>query len=603
MTHPTDISFDGWTLHGASGEVEKDGRRIRLQDQPLQVLLALLAAPGEVVTREQLIARLWPSGVVDFETSLNTAVRKLRVALGDEADTPRYIETLPRKGYRFIARIDAPTLHSPTARLPRSKVALWIAIGLLLVGAGIALAPSLRNSGQSVSDPIASLAVLPFRPLLPEARNPALEFGMADTLIAQLSNLPGVSVSPLSAVRQFDATDQDPLAAGRAMHVSAVLDGSIQTDRQRVRVSARLLRVADGSALWSNQFDEPVSDIFSVQDAISKQVVQALAITLSPGAQHRLLHQSTTNADAYQAYVGGLYKWQRRMPDAEVDFEAAIRADPNYALAWSGLSSALTAQGVFGFVPPDKVFPRAKEAALKARSLDPDLANADAVLGHVLVQYERRYADGEKLYLAAIRKQPNDAPTWQRLAFVHAYLGRKDEALSDMRHAQELEPTTLAISVNVGLMLYFNRSYDQAIAQIRGVLELDPNYGYAHSLLGRVLIEKGDLEGALRQIQAGSTQVPGGDGDLGRAYSHAGRVADADAELNRLQRRAADGFGVAYDMATIYTALGESAQACKALEQALGDHSQMIGFLQLDPAMDPLRDAPCYPGLLRQIPR
>lgn len=600
MNLPKDISFDGWTLHGASGEIAKDGRRIRLQDQPLQILQALLAAPGEVVTREQLIARLWPSGVVDFETSLNTAVRKLRVALGDEADTPRYIETLPRKGYRFIGKIDAPT---PAARLPRSKVALWIAIGLLLVGAGIAIAPSLRDAGKTNSEPIASLAVLPFRPLLPEARNPALEFGMADTLITQLSKLPGVSVSPLSAVRHFDATDQDPLAAGRALHVSAVLDGSIQTDRQRVRVSARLLRVADGSALWSSQFDEPVSDIFSVQDAISKEVMRALAVTLSPGAQQRMLHQSTTNADAYQAYVSGLYKWQRRMPQAEVDFEAAIRADPDYALAWCGLSSALTAQGVFGFAPPDRIFPRAKEAALKARSLDPDLANADVTLGHVLVQYERRYVDGEKLYLTAIRKQPNDAPTWQRLAFVHAYLGRKEEALGDMRHAQELEPTTLAISVNVGLMLYLNRSYDQAIAQIRRVLELDPNYGYAHSLMGRVLIETGDLEGALRQIQSGSTQVPGGDGDLGRAYARAGSVAEADAELKRLKLRAADGFGVAYDMATIYAALGQSAQACKALEQALGDHSQMIGFLQLDPAMDRLRDAPCYSAVERQVAR
>src|SRR5882672_2440332 len=238
MNHSTDIGFDGWTLHGAS---------------------------GEVVTREQLIARLWPSGVVDFETSLNTAVRKLRAALGDEADTPRYIETLPRKGYRFIGTISAPSAADmgvappPAARRSKTKVALWILIGVLLVGAGIAIAPSLRQTDQAASGPITSLAVLPFRPLLPESRNPALEFGMADTLITQLSNLPGVKVSPLSAVRPFDATGQDPLAAGRSLQVLAVLDGSIQTDRQRVRVSARLLRVADGSALWSSQFDEPVS--------------------------------------------------------------------------------------------------------------------------------------------------------------------------------------------------------------------------------------------------------------------------------------------------------------------------------------------------------
>jgi DNA-binding winged helix-turn-helix (wHTH) protein/TolB-like protein len=612
MSTSPDISFDGWTLHGLSGELEKDGRRLRLQDQPLQILQALLEKPGALVTREELIARLWPKGIVDFETSLNTAVRKLRVALGDEADTPRYIETLPRKGYRFIGTVTTPlgAANAPSPpRSPgmsRSSIALWIVIGALLVGAGILIAPSLRRApieSEANRAPVAdSLAVLPFRPLLPDVRNPALEFGMADTLIARLSNLPGVRISPLSTVRTYDAVNQDPLAAGRSLHVAAVLDGSIQTDQKRVRVSARLLRVADGSSLWSSQFDEPMSDIFSVQDAIAKQVVQALAITLSPSAQRRMLRQSTSNADAYQAYVSGLYKWQRRMPQAELDFEAAIRADPNYALAWSGLSSALTAQGVFGYAPPDRVFPRAKEAALKARALDAELGDADAALGHVLVQYERRYAEGEKLYLAAIRLKPDDAPSWQRLSIVRAYLGRREQALADMQHAQELEPTTLAISVNVGLMLYINREYDQAIAQIGRVLELDPNYSYAHSLMGRVLLEQGDIDGALKQFAARTQPNPGSDGDLGRAYARAGRVNEAHAELARLKKRAQEGFGVAYDMATIHAALGETIEACAALQQSLSDHSQLVGLLELDPAIDTLRSAPCYQKVKAELP-
>ena len=613
MSPTADISFDGWTLRGASGELEKDGRRIRLQDQPLQILQALLAAPGEVVPREQLIARLWPKGIVDFETSLNTAVRKLRVALGDDAETPRYIETLPRKGYRFIGTVTAPKIAASAAPprripgLPRSKVALWIAIGLLLVGAGIAIAPSLRRPpADSAPDngPVAnSLAVLPFRPLLPAARNPALEFGMTDTLITRLSNLPGVKVSPLSSVRTYDAVDQDPLAAGRSLHVAIVLDGSIQTERQRIRVSARLLRVADGSSLWSNQFDEPMSDIFSVQDAIAGQVVKALAITLSPSAQQRLQRLSTTNADAYLSYVSGLYKWQRRMPQAQDDFEAALRADPNYALAWCGLSSSLSAQGIFGFAPPDKVFPRAKEAALKALALDGELGDAYAALGHVLVQYERRYAEGEKLYLKAIQLKPDDAPSWQRLSYVRADLGRKEQALADMRHAQELEPTTLEISANVGFMLYLNREYDRAMSQINSVLELDPQNSYAHSLMGRVLLAKGDIEGALRHFNSRTQPNPGSDGDLGRAYARAGRIADAHAEIERLKKRANEGFGVAYDLATIHAALGEVPPACAALEHALVDHSQLVGFLELDPAMDSIRSQACYAKVLGQLRR
>lgn len=561
-----DITFDGWTLHAASGELEKDGRRVRLQEQPAQILKALLASPGQVVTREHLIDRLWPKGVIDFDTGLNTAVRKLRAALGDLADTPRYIETLPRKGYRFIATLDAA---APAAR-------------------GVA--------------PVAnSLAVLPFKPLLQEGGNPALELGMADTLITQLSNLPGVKISPLSSVRSFNAVSQDPLAAGRALKVAAVLDGSIQTNHQRIRVRARLLNVSDGSALWAGQFDESMDDIFGVQDAIASQVVRALAVTLSAPAQQRMHRQSTANAEAYQAYVSGLYKWQRRSPQAVLDFEAALRADPGYALAWCGLSSSLTAQAVFGQAPPDEVFPRAKEAAIRAISLDGELSLAHAALGHVLVQHERRYTEAEQLYLTAIRLREDYAPQWQRLGILHAYLGRIDEALEDMQRAQSIEPTTLSISVNMGVVLYYSRAYDAALAHLKRVLQLDAHYDHARALMGKVLLAKGDIDGALAHLMARSQTTPGGDGDLGRAYARAGRVAEARAEIERLNERGRQGFGVAYDLATIHIALGEMQAACAALERALTDGSQTVGFLRLDPAIDPLRGDSCYARVERAL--
>ena len=639
MDQPAELHFDGWTLRRASGELLKDGRRTRLPDQPLQILETLLAAPGEVVTREQLIARLWPKGVVDFETGLNTAVRKLRAALGDEADTPRYIETLPRKGYRFIgavaaapptttlpapaptppaavpppagtADVDRDNLVPPTAKLeaaqpgrpPRTRLWAIVAAVLACVGVAIAyLAPYLRASSHS---PVAaSLAVLPFKPLLPDASNAALQLGMADTLITQLSNLPGVRIRPLSTVRGFSTVDQDPLAAGRELSVDTVLDGSIQLDQQRVRVSARLLRVADGSSLWSGKFDQPMGDIFVVQDAIAKQVVDALAVTLSPSAERRMLRQHTASAEAYQAYVSGLYKWQRRRPEAVDDFEAAIRADGNYALAWAGLSSALTARGVFGHEPPDKVFPRAREAALKAISLDGDLADARSAIGHVVVQYEYKYAEGERDYLDALKLNEFDAPTWQRLSIARAYQGRVKEALEDMKRAQELEPTTLSMSANVALMLYFNREFEESKARLAKVLELDPSYAYAHALMGRTLIELGDLDGALEQFGKRTQPTPGGEGDVGRAYARAGRVDEARAELKRLEQRARDGFGVAYDVATIHATLGEIPQTCAALERALTDHSQVVGFFKIDPVMDKVRSAPCVQEMERRLYR
>jgi len=622
MTLPGEIRFDGWVLRTDSGELARAGTFVRLQDQPLQVLLALLDRPGAMVAREQLITRLWPTGVVDYETGLNTVVRKLRAALGDDAGEPRYIETIPRRGYRFIGTIETPEAltfatgpqppapeaepaPAPPAALVAEHVAavpaaaaphrrrrrpwVWLLATLLLVALALgtwSLRPQQTRAAESI-------AVLPFKPLLPEAADPALELGMADTLITQLSRIPGLRVTPLTAARSFDEPGRDPLAAGRALGVDAVLEGSLQVDHQRLRVSARLLRVADGHALWSGDFDEPITSLFELQDAVARKVVMALALELSADQAQRVTRPATRSMAAYQHYVNGLYLWQRRAPEAAAQFEAALREDPQYAQAWSGLAGALAAQAVYGYSPPQAVFPRAKQAALQAIALDPALAQARGALAHVLVQYERRYWEGEQEYLRVVSLDPADANTWMRLALVRAMLGRLDEALADMTHARDLEPMNLAYATNVGLILYLKRDYAAAAQELHRVLELDPAADSARALLARVLLAQGDAEGAIREFRRQQRPVPGGDGDLGRAFAQAGRVADAQAEIERLQRRANDGYGVAYDIAGIHAALGDVASACESLQRAVDDHSQLLGFLASDPAMDPLREAPC----------
>jgi TolB-like protein/DNA-binding winged helix-turn-helix (wHTH) protein/tetratricopeptide (TPR) repeat protein len=625
MHESADIHFDGWTLRSRSGELLRGETRTRLQDLSRQILEELLTHPSELVTREQLIARLWPTGVVDFEMGLNTAMRKLRLALGDDAETPRYIETIPRKGYRFIGTIQAPPApegavappadrgvppQEPVVPAQKSKrvVAAMALIALIGLGGVLAIGflfvNQIREKRSTAANalPVAdTLAVLPFRPLLVNERNPALELGMANTLISQLSNLDGVKVSPLSSVRAYAAVDQDAIAAGRKLNVATVLEGSIQNDTRRIRVTARLLRVADGRSMWSKQFDAPMSDIFAVQDAIATQVVAAMAVTLSAVSQQRLLRQFTTSVDAYQLYVSGLYNWQRRLPQAVGEFEAALRADPQYALAWVGLADALSAQGVFGYEPPATVFPRAKEAALKAIALAPDLPEAQVSLGHIIVQYEQHYVEGEKQYLAARQLKEDYATLWQRLAIVHAYLGHVDTALDDMQRAQQLEPTTLAYSANIGMMLYFSRSYEKAIAHLNRVLELDPHQDQARTILGRALLETGDFEGALQHFNSRSEPTPGSEGDRGRAYARAGRRAEAHAQIDRLSLRAAQGFGVSYDIATIHAALHEVPEACAALGRAIADRSQMVGTLRIDPAIDSLRNHPCYAKVEREL--
>jgi TolB-like protein/Flp pilus assembly protein TadD len=473
---------------------------------------------------------------------------------------------------------------------------LVLALGLILVLALI---------GRQVlrhEQPIASsLAVLPFKPLLPVAANPALELGMTDTLITQLSEIPGLRISPLTAVRPYDSAGLDPLEAGRALKVDAVLEGSLQTDDQRLRVRARLLRVADGHALWAGEFNEPMAGIFELQDAVARKVVAALAVKLSPEQSERLARPATTSTAAYQHYTSGLYLWQQRSPRATEEFEAALREDPQYVLAWSGLANALASQGVYGYSPPAGTFLRAKEAALKAVELGPDSADARTALGQVLVQGERRFREGEQEYLVALRLAPDNATTWFRLAIVRAYMGRLDEAIDDIERARELEPLTLNYAVNLATFLYLKRDFAGARAELARVLALDPGFDHARAVLGRTLLAEGDAEAAIEQFRRQARSVPGGDGDLGRAYARAGRVDDARAEIARLNERAAQGYGVGYDLAGIYTALGETTQACDALRRSLVDQSQLLGFLANDPAMDPLRSQPCYDEVLRQL--
>jgi TolB-like protein/DNA-binding winged helix-turn-helix (wHTH) protein len=627
MTTTTEFRFDGWVLRTDSGELARDGKVVRLQDQPLQVLLMLLERPGAMVPREQLIARLWPTGVVDFETGLNTVVRKLRVALGDEAGEPRYIETLPRRGYRFIGPVELPAIATgavsaappadpapspavPTLQpesvasapaaprpAPSRQMLAWLLAAAVL--ATVLLGG--RALWQRESGVIDSVAVLPFKPLVPEAANPALELGMADTLVTQLSRIPGLRVSPLTAARALDGPGRDPLAAGRALGVETVLEGSLQVDQQRLRVNARLLRVADGRALWSDDFDAPMANLFEVQDIVARKVVAALSVRLSAEAAQRVARSATRSMAAYQHYVNGLYLWQRRDPAAARQFEAALNEDPQYAEAWSGLAGALAAQAVYSYAPPQSVFPRAKQAAVQAMALDPELASAHAALAHVLVQYERRYWEGEQEYLRALSLDPDDANTWMRLALVRGMLGRLGEAQGDMTRARDIEPMNLAYATNLGLILYLKRDFAAAKRELRRVLELEPKFDSARALLGRLLLAEGDAEGAILEFRQQQRPVPGGDGDLGRAYAAAGRRDAARAEIARLQQRSAEGFGVAYDIAGIHAALGEVPEACAALQRALGDHSQLIGFVGSDPAMDPLRGQLCLSTVQSQL--
>lgn len=635
--------FGEFWIDGMQGRLWRhDGSPVALAPRLVEALLFLVERPGTVHDRDTLMAAWWPGLVVE-DSSLNQAVSALRRALGDDAQHSRYIQTVPRRGFRFVAEVrarasaapaaepsvaarvlvetppvapapepvDTPSVVPPPAESPRSRImparqryglpAGIAVLALVAIGAALWWSGRERSTEPAAAAPVASLAVLPFQPLLPGSSDPALELGLTDTLITQLSLIPGLRVSSLAAVRPFGDPVQDPVQAGRALGVDVVLEGSLQSDPQRLRIRARLVRVSDGQALWAGDFNEPLSGIFELHDAVARRVVDALAVRLSSEQEGRLARRATTSTAAYKHYANGLYLWQLRRPEAVEQFEAALREDPKYVLAWSGLANALASRGVYGYAPPAQVFPRARAAAQTAVDLAPDSAAARTALGQVLVQGERSYRDGEREYLAALRLDPDDATAWFRLAIVRAYMGRLDEAIEALGRARELEPVTLNHGANLAMFLYLKRDFGGARGELDRILALDAGFDHARAILGRVLLAQGDAAAAIGEFRRQAGPVPGGDGDLGRAYARAGRLSEAQAEISRLELRGAKGFGVGYDLAGVHAALGDLPRACDALRRALSDRSQLVGFLRHDPAMDPLRGQSCYAEVLREV--
>ena len=360
-----EYEFEGFRVEVASRRLCKaDSTPIDLTARGFDVLLYLLQHPGEDVSKERLLEAAWPKLVVD-ENNLNQAITALRRALGDRRDEPRYIMTVAGRGYRFVANVTR-------ARLLRTRKRASTLLQDCVADRRRAGGVECRcNRGEPVfrraaAGEITSVAVLPFRAILAEQSNPALQLGMADALITQLSELPDIAVSPLSSVTKHTRADEDPIAIGRTLGVSAVLEGTLQKEGDRLRVTSRLLRVRDGHTLWSGRFDEKVTGIFQVQDSIAGLVMLTLAEQLGmPPPQHHA-RRSTLNTEAYQLYASGIYNWLRRDIDGSdasvADFKAAIREDPNYAQAWSSLAGVLCAQSAFGIKPAAVVLPEAKVA-------------------------------------------------------------------------------------------------------------------------------------------------------------------------------------------------------------------------------------------------
>lgn len=625
---PEIVRFATFEVDLGTGELRRSGKaRARLQEQPLRILAALVARPGELVTRETLEERLWPTAAYgDHERGINKSVQKLRAALGDSAPSPRFIETVPRRGYRFLAPVEqvgdgdraspgvaaasdavaeepAGRLRSATARLvffATLAVTVVVLLGLLrerrLVSSEAA-AGGASPTGISAA-PGPSLAILPFRELVPDGGPTPLGLGMADTLITKLSSLSGLVVRPTSSVAGLAGAGVDALTAGRQLQVDHVLEGSLQRDGGRVRVSVRLLRVADGQPLWAQVLDEEGRDLFELQDAISARVAARLAPGFSAEEGRRLARRHTASVEAWEAYVRGRYLFERERPRnlraALAEFEHATELDPGFALAHAGITHAWAPLLTWGWAANTEGLEAAQAAAFRALSLDDRLAEVHTAvaIAHSLAWDWR---GEEESYRRAIALNPNYGTAYNWYGFLLAAQGRFEEALAMQRRGHRLDPTGLVPNVLLASALHLNGRTDEAVGQLERTLELDPGNAWALSLLGRLHHERGELDLARSFYeQAGARE------SSACLAAERGRPEEARALLAERQRSLSS-YVSPFDLAMLHACLGEADAAFAELERAYRERVATLMTLGTNRALAPLRHDPRFTDLVRRV--
>ena len=584
---------------------------IPLAGKPYDALLYLLEHPDQALDKDTLLAAVWPGAIVE-ENSLTQVISTLRQLLGETRGEHRYIVTLPRKGYRFIAPVKrvtespAPPESAPSAPVAPSASAVAaprrratpMLIALSLVLASLAAWHWwLRPAPPPV---IQSLAILPFKPLVASERNPALELGMADALIGQLAQ-GGQVISPLSSVRRFDHLDQDPVEAGRQLKVDAVLDGSIQRQGDHLRVSVRLLRVADAKQLWSESFDETFTGIFDVQDAIARRVTAAFAARAKadPGT-----HPGTRNVRAYELYSAGRFAFMRLSEASLLQaldlYNQALNEDPHYALAYTGVADGYTLLSVLGLRDPRTVLPQARSSVDRAIELDPNLAAAYASRGQIRGIYDRDWQGALEDFNRAIALEPTYASAYFYRGIIYGVQGQFDRSRAEFKTAQQLEPFVLARPAAAALQLLYQRRYDQGIDELRAVLRLDDRFDLARGFLVRLLLAKGDTAAALEEIQGRQIRAQGAYGFRAEALALSGQRDAAHAELDRVLALSHQQYVPAYDIAMMYAALRDTENTLVWIGRAYEDRSTLMGAMGLEPLLDFLHDDPRFIDYVRR---
>jgi TolB-like protein/DNA-binding winged helix-turn-helix (wHTH) protein/Flp pilus assembly protein TadD len=616
------FQFGIFELDLRTRELRKQGLRVKLQEQPLQLLATLLEHAGEVVTKEELRQRIWPADTyVDFDHGLHSAVTRLRDALGDSSDSPRFVETLARRGYRFVAPVKmigqtvTPSVDEeqrqamPTPRTKRwdRKLLAGLVGGALL--AGLILIFNLTGFLGASNLEIRSLAVLPLENL---SGDPAQEYfadGMTDALIADLSRISALRVISRTSSAQYKRTTKKLPQIARELNVDAVVEGSVTRSDNRVRITAQLLHARLDKHLWGEMYEDEVGDVLKLQREVARAIAQNVRAKLTTEQRARLGSAPPVNPEAYEAYVRGRYFWNQRTEaglwkSVEL-FEHAIDFDPRWALPYVGVADAYLVLDSWTVeaVSVAEVAPKANAAIGEALQLDPTLAEAHTVLAG-LKHGNWDWAGAEAEYRRAIELNPNYAHAHQWYGQLLAELGQFDRGVSEAERAHTLDPLNLILGVDVGYRRYWARRYQEAISPIQKTLELDSGFAVGHRYLGQIYEQIGMYEAALAELRR-AAELTGGNpidmGALGHAYAVSGRRTESLHILEQLRRLSAKHYVSAWEFALIHAGLGQRDAAIHWLEQAFHDHSTWMLHLKVDPRLDPLRTDPRFQELARRV--
>jgi TolB-like protein/DNA-binding winged helix-turn-helix (wHTH) protein/Flp pilus assembly protein TadD len=622
------LRFDAFELDIRVGELRKRGVKLRVQGQPLQVLATLLQHAGDLVTREQLRAQIWPADTfVDFDHSLHNSIARLREVLGDSAQKPRYIETLPRRGYRFIAEVEGVETKEPeqspvieggdetpvvvSVNKGRTAMLSLVLLALASIGSAFWLVRPVSPRASTADDlSLRSIAVLPLDNLSGDPSQEYFSDGMTEQLITDLAKINSLRVISRTSVMRYKGTKKGLPEIARELNVDAIIEGSVVRSGKRVRITAQLLHAPTDRHLWAETYERDLGDVLRLQSEVAQAIAQQVRAQVSPQQQVRFRSARAVDPEAYEAYLQGrfymtnVFSMPRELNNARQYFEKAIQKDPGFALAYSGLADSYAYSAFFRQLPADSAYRSAKEAIRKALELDDSIGEAHDTLALLSWRYDWDWVTAEKELNQAIALAPSYSCAHEDHAVYLSMTGRRDEALVELNKSIELDPGPSSSITEAGVY-YQMRDFQRLVDASRRGVTSNPNEWLQHYYLGIGYEGTGKRIEAISEYQK-AVELSGGDQDaiasLAHAYAGIGKVAEAKKILRDLEQKSKASYVSPYIIAAIYAGLNDKDKAILFLEKAYRDRSLEISWsLKADPRFDSLRSDARFQSLLMRL--